>query len=147
MIAFLNTSLTQPASLMVGCFKLEATDSGDIPRIAISTPVKIDGFEEVIYEPNEYIYNNDDNISKKITLFIGDFVSCLLFEHDLWIFVLEQFNYIYFGPNNNKTKSVPFIVVPHGGPHSNYTNVHILDYSFFVKAGDKYVKRVSLCKT
>ncbi|XP_020296505.1 acylamino-acid-releasing enzyme-like isoform X2 [Pseudomyrmex gracilis] len=108
-IAFLNISLTQPANLMVGRFELGAADSGDIPRIAISTPVKIDGFEEIIYEPNEYIYNNDDSI--------------------------KQFNYIYFGPNNGKTKSVPFIVVPHGGPHSNYTNVHILDYSFFVKAG------------
>lgn len=63
-IAFLNISLTQPSSLMVGRFKIEAANTGDIPRIAITTPIKIHGFEEIIYEPIEYSYDNDDSISK-----------------------------------------------------------------------------------
>jgi len=63
-IAFLNTSLTQPSSLMVGCFKSETIKDGDIPRIAITTPMKIHGFEGIIYEQNEYNYDNDDSISK-----------------------------------------------------------------------------------
>jgi len=67
-IAFLNTSLTQPSSLMVGRFKSEAINDGDIPRITITTPMKIHGFERIIYEQNEYNYDNDDSISKWIVL-------------------------------------------------------------------------------
>ncbi|GAB1863765.1 Acylamino-acid-releasing enzyme [Camponotus japonicus] len=108
-IAFLNTSLTQPASLMVGRFKSKAANIGDIPRITITTPIKIDELQEIMYESNEYVYNNDDSI--------------------------KQFNFIYFGPKSGKDKSVPFVVVPHGGPHSNFTNVFSLDHSFLVSAG------------
>lgn len=63
-IAFLNTSLTQPSSLMIGRFKAEAANNGDISRIAITTPMKIHGFEEIVFEPNEHSYDNDDSISK-----------------------------------------------------------------------------------
>ncbi|KMQ95719.1 acylamino-acid-releasing enzyme [Lasius niger] len=108
-IAFLNTSLTQPASLMVGRFKSEAENIGDIARTTITTPMKIDELKGIMYEPNEYIYNNDDSI--------------------------KQFNFIYFGPKSGKDKSVPFVVVPHGGPHSNFTNIFSLDHSFLVSAG------------
>ncbi|EFN63061.1 Acylamino-acid-releasing enzyme [Camponotus floridanus] len=108
-IAFLNTSLTQPASLMVGRFKSKTANIGDIPRITITTPIKIDELKEIMYESNEYVYNNDDSI--------------------------KQFNFIYFGPKSGKDKSVPFVVIPHGGPHSNFTNVFSLDHSFLVSAG------------
>lgn len=64
MIAFLNISLMQPSSLIIGHFKIEAVNNGDIPRITITTPMKIDGFEDIMYEPNEYSYDNDDSISK-----------------------------------------------------------------------------------
>lgn len=63
-IAFLNTSLTQPSSLMVGRFKSEAANNGDIPRTVITTPMKIHGFEDIMYERNEYSYDNDENISE-----------------------------------------------------------------------------------
>lgn len=49
---------------MIGRFKSEAANNGDIPRIAITTPMKIHGFEEIIYERNEYSYDNDENISE-----------------------------------------------------------------------------------
>lgn len=55
---------------MVGRFKSETVNIGDIPRITITTPMKIDELNEIMYEPNEYIYNNDDSISKCISLFI-----------------------------------------------------------------------------
>ncbi|KAL0100888.1 hypothetical protein PUN28_019344 [Cardiocondyla obscurior] len=108
-IAFVNTSLTQPASLMVGRFKIDAANSGDISKIAITTPMKIHGFEEIIYEPNEYTYNNDD--------------------------IIKQFNYIYFGPKGGKSQSVPFILIAHGGPHSNFANTFSLESAFFILAG------------
>ncbi|KAG5334733.1 ACPH enzyme, partial [Acromyrmex charruanus] len=108
-IAFLSTSLTQPSSLIVGRFKSEVASSGDISRIAITTPMKIHGFEEIIYEQNEYSYDNDDSI--------------------------KQFNYIYFGPKSGKDQSVPFVVIPHGGPHSNFVNVFSLECSFLALAG------------
>ncbi|XP_067204880.1 acylamino-acid-releasing enzyme-like isoform X2 [Linepithema humile] len=108
-IAFLSTSLTQPHSILVGHFKNEAVDSGDIPRTVITTPMKIDGFEKITYELNEHKYDSNETIN--------------------------EFNYIYFGPKSGENKSVPLIVVPHGGPHSNYTNTFSLDYSLFILAG------------
>ena len=76
-IAFLSTSLTQPSSLMVGRFKNKVANSGDISRIAITAPMKIHGFEEIIYEQNEYSYDNDDSISKWIVLSFAQFLLIL----------------------------------------------------------------------
>ncbi|XP_011870317.1 PREDICTED: acylamino-acid-releasing enzyme-like isoform X2 [Vollenhovia emeryi] len=108
-IAFLNTSLTQPSSLVVGEFQIKATSDGNIPRLSVKPPMEIDGFKEIIYEPNEYNYDNDDDI--------------------------KQFNYMYFGPKSGKNQSIPFIVVPHGGPHSAFANTFSLESSFLVSAG------------
>ncbi|TGZ46657.1 acylamino-acid-releasing enzyme isoform X1 [Temnothorax longispinosus] len=108
-IAFVNTSLMQYSTLMAGRFNIEAANNGDIPRSAITLPIKIPGPEEIIYEPNEYSYDNDDSI--------------------------KQFNYIYFGPKSGKDQSVPFIVIPHGGPHSNFANTFSLESSFLISAG------------
>lgn len=47
----------------------------------------------------------------------------------------EHFNFIYFGPKSGNDKSVPLIIVPHGGPHSNYANSFILDYFLLVLSG------------
>jgi len=63
-IVFLSTSLTQPHSLLVGRFENEAVNNGNIPRTVITTPMKIDGFEKITYEPNEYKYDNNETISK-----------------------------------------------------------------------------------
>ncbi|XP_011141861.1 acylamino-acid-releasing enzyme isoform X2 [Harpegnathos saltator] len=107
-IAFLSTSLTQPPCLMVGCFQHTELNTGDIPKTVITTPLDL-GLDKYMYEGNEYTYDNDDEI--------------------------KQFNFIYFGPKSGKTKSVPFIIVPHGGPHSNYANTFSLDFSFLVSSG------------
>lgn len=56
----------------------------------------------------------------------------------------EQFNFIYFGPKSGKDKSVPFIVIPHGGPHSSFTNIFSLDHSFLVSAGIMVINHISL---
>ncbi|XP_014477791.1 PREDICTED: acylamino-acid-releasing enzyme-like isoform X2 [Dinoponera quadriceps] len=107
-VAFLSTSLTQPSCLMVGCFQNTELETGDISKLAITTPLNF-GLDKFMYEANEYTYDNDDEI--------------------------KQFNFIYFGPKSGKTKSTPFIIVPHGGPHSNYANTFSLDFSFLALSG------------
>lgn len=66
---------------------------------------------------------------------IGHYVR--LFEKHRIIFT-EQFNFIYFGPKQGKDASIPLIVIPHGGPHSNYVDVYSFDFSIFVSAGDVF---------
>lgn len=105
-VVFSHTSLIHHLSLLVTKFD----NIDDNTKYASATPlVNHNGLEKIMYELNEYNYDNDEEI--------------------------KQFNFIYFGPKNGKDKSVPLIVVPHGGPHSNYVNVFSLDYSFFVLAG------------
>lgn len=87
-IAFLNTSLTQPASLMVGRFKSKAENIGDIAKTTITTPMKIDELKGIMYEPHEYIYNNDDSISKWLALFLCDFSYNYLKKLYLCIYVI-----------------------------------------------------------
>nr|XP_012139802.1 PREDICTED: acylamino-acid-releasing enzyme-like isoform X1 [Megachile rotundata] len=108
-IAFWETSIMEPAVLSIGKFNPEAVDNGIIKRNKVSNVTPISGSENLMYEASEYHYDNDDEI--------------------------KHFNFIYFGPKSGEEKSVPFIIVPHGGPHSNYTNVFILDYALFVLSG------------
>jgi len=53
----------------------------------------------------------------------------------------EQFNFIYLGPKNGEDKSVGLLLIPHGGPHSNFANTFSLDYMFFALAGNKYINK------
>ncbi|XP_046143454.1 acylamino-acid-releasing enzyme-like isoform X1 [Osmia bicornis bicornis] len=108
-IAFLETSIIEPAFLTVGKFNLEAVNNGTIKRHEVSAITKILTSDNFMYEPSEYDYDNDNEI--------------------------KHFNYIYFGPKNGEDKSVPFVIVPHGGPHSNYANAFTLDYVLFVLSG------------
>ncbi|KAH0948413.1 hypothetical protein HN011_002804 [Eciton burchellii] len=108
-IVFMHTSVIQPMKLMVGRFESKAAHSGIISRTTIGIPFKIDSFENFTFEANEYTYNNNDEI--------------------------KQFNFIYLGPKNGKDKSVGLLIIPHGGPHSNFANTFSLDYIFFALAG------------
>ncbi|XP_076182257.1 acylamino-acid-releasing enzyme isoform X2 [Ptiloglossa arizonensis] len=108
-IIFSESSLMEPFVLTVGRFNLEIINAGDIVRWKISTPATIPGAENLMYEPSEYNYDNDDEI--------------------------KHFNFIYFGPKGGDDKSVPLVIVPHGGPHVNYANLFILDYVLFVLSG------------
>lgn len=54
----------EPFVLTVGRFNLEIINAGDIVRWKISTPATIPGAENLMYEPSEYNYDNDDEISK-----------------------------------------------------------------------------------
>lgn len=71
---------------MVGRFKSKAVNIGDIPRITITTPMKIDELNEIMYEPNEYIYNNNDSISKCIAYII--FLTSISKVKFLYIYVI-----------------------------------------------------------
>ncbi|CAK9801993.1 Acylamino-acid-releasing enzyme [Anthophora plagiata] len=108
-IAFSETSLLEPPVLTVGKFTSEAINSGNIKRNKVSTAATIPGAENLMYEPSDYDYDNDEEI--------------------------KHFNFIYFGPKNGDEKSVPLVIVPHGGPHVNYANLFILDYFLFVLSG------------
>ncbi|OAD53128.1 Acylamino-acid-releasing enzyme, partial [Eufriesea mexicana] len=105
-IAFLETSLLEPPMLTVGKFDSNSVISGHIKRSKVSVSTSIPGSENLMYEPSEYDYDNNEEI--------------------------KHFNFIYFGPNSGCDKSVPLIIVPHGGPHSNYANLFVLDYFLFV---------------
>lgn len=108
-IAFSETSFLEPSFLSIGRFVPEVMNTGNIPRTKITCPLVIPGFEELTYETVEYDYNDDSEV--------------------------QHFNFIYFGPKTGEDKSVPLLITPHGGPHSNYVNMFTLDHSMFVLAG------------
>ncbi|XP_076293755.1 acylamino-acid-releasing enzyme isoform X1 [Lasioglossum baleicum] len=108
-IAFLQTSLLEPTALVVGKFEPAIINSGSIPRNKITTSTTIPDSENVMYECCDYDYDNGDEI--------------------------KHFNFIYFGPKGGDKKSVPLIISPHGGPHSNYANQFAMDHYLFVLSG------------
>lgn len=63
-IAFLETSVIEPAFLTVGKFNSEAVNNGTIKRHEVSAITKILTADDFMYEPSEYYYDNDDEISK-----------------------------------------------------------------------------------
>ncbi|XP_076680361.1 acylamino-acid-releasing enzyme isoform X2 [Andrena cerasifolii] len=108
-IAFCQTSLLESSVLSVGRFNPEAINSGNITKSQISTSAAIPGSENLMYEFSEYDYDNNEEIN--------------------------HFNFIYFGPKSGADKSIPLVVVVHGGPHSNYVNLFSLDYYLLVLSG------------
>lgn len=108
-IAFVQTSLLKPPTLYVGRLDPTQLKNGNITRVNITDSQKIDGFESLMYEHTIYEYDNDDDI--------------------------KTFNFTYFGPKGGKDKSIPLIVVPHGGPHSNFVNAFSFDYSLLALMG------------
>lgn len=108
-IAFLKASLLEPPRLCVGRFNLEMIENGNISKVNITSPLKIPGFETLMYEHTFYEYDTDEDV--------------------------KSFNFIYLGPKTGKDKSVPLIIVPHGGPHSNFANVFSVDCSLFALLG------------
>lgn len=61
--------------------------------------------------------------------------KCLQFVFLKLQIISESFNFTYFGPKGGIDESVPLIVAPHGGPHSNFTNSFSFDYSLFALIG------------
>ena len=108
-IAFSQTSLLEPSVLSVGRFNPEAINSGNITKSQISTSAAIPGSENLMYDFSEYDYDSNEEI--------------------------KHFNFIYFGPKSGADKSIPLVVVIHGGPHSNYVNLFSLDYYLLVLSG------------
>lgn len=108
-IAFLKTSLLEPTHLCVGRLDFKTINDGEIFRVNVTTPLEISNFESLMYEHSIYEYDNDDDV--------------------------KLFNFTYLGPKEGKDKSVPLIIVPHGGPHANFANVFSLDYSLFALLG------------
>ncbi|KAI4497982.1 hypothetical protein M0802_006806 [Mischocyttarus mexicanus] len=108
-IAFIQTSLLKPSTLYVGHLDPAQFTNGNITRVNITDPQKIDGFESFMYDHTIYEYDNNDDI--------------------------KTFNFTYFGPKGGKDKSVALIVIPHGGPHSNFVNSFSFEHSMFALLG------------
>ncbi|XP_012282884.1 acylamino-acid-releasing enzyme [Orussus abietinus] len=108
-IAFLRTSLIEPSILLLGRFDPENALLGQIARFEV-TPLKpLENFKDIQYEPVDYTYDSSEDV--------------------------KTFNYIYFGPKDGKEKSIPLVVVAHGGPHSAYSNIFSLDYTLMISLG------------
>ncbi|EZA54140.1 acylamino-acid-releasing enzyme isoform X2 [Ooceraea biroi] len=107
-ILFLHTSVNRPTGLIVGRFGSKAVEDGNVYLTSL-TPLEFQVFKDIKLEPSDYSYDNDEEIN--------------------------QFNYIYVGPDSGEDKSVPMILIPHGGPHSNFANTFSLDSMFFALAG------------
>lgn len=105
-ILFKKTSLMEPFRLFAGYF---TPGSDEIPLTPISRESKIPGFDNVMYQSNEYVYENNDTV--------------------------KEFNYMYFGPKGGKEKSLPLIVAIHGGPHGSYANMFFLEPALLVSLG------------
>ncbi|KAK2575468.1 hypothetical protein KPH14_011199 [Odynerus spinipes] len=108
-IAFLKTSLLDPPCLCAGRLDFKTINDGNIFKVNVTTPLKISNFESLMYEHTIYEYDNDDDV--------------------------KSFNFTYLGPKSGEDISVPLIIIPHGGPHSNFANVFSLDYSLFALLG------------
>lgn len=57
-------SLLEPSLLIAGRFNSETMNNGNVEKCTISTPAIIPGAENLMYEPSEYDYENDDDISE-----------------------------------------------------------------------------------
>ncbi|XP_015187684.1 PREDICTED: acylamino-acid-releasing enzyme-like isoform X2 [Polistes dominula] len=108
-IAFALTSLLKPSTLYVGRLDPTQFKNGNITRVNITNSQEIDDFKSLMYKHTIYEYDNDDDI--------------------------KTFNFTYFGPKDGKEKSIPLIVAPHGGPHSNFVNAFSFDYSLLALMG------------
>ncbi|KAI5716301.1 hypothetical protein M8J76_004216 [Diaphorina citri] len=71
--------------------------------------------------------------------FLADFndlsVDYLTIETDYKNETVKSFSALYFGPKSGQAKSTPLVVLPHGGPHSSYTNSYSLGAAFFAQVG------------
>ncbi|KAG7210903.1 hypothetical protein KM043_016281 [Ampulex compressa] len=108
-VTFLKTSLLSLPTLYVGKLTPETFESGNMVRRQLGQESTINVLDNHMYDCTEYVYDNDDEI--------------------------KNFNFTYFGPKTGESKSVPFVVVPHGGPHSNFVNAFSFDYTFMNALG------------
>lgn len=67
-IAFIKHSLISPHQLVIGKFKPEAENVGDITLHELSKPLEaLD--KDIIYEHTEFVYDNDEPVSKYMPSF------------------------------------------------------------------------------
>ncbi|XP_051153691.1 acylamino-acid-releasing enzyme-like [Leptopilina boulardi] len=98
-VVLMKTSLTEPPRLVVGRFD-PSVDAAELPNLhllEITKPLIMpEGMENLIIENTDYTYNSKEEV--------------------------KEFNYTYFGKKNTEDKSMPWILMLHGGPHSSYDN-------------------------
>ncbi|KAL6261475.1 hypothetical protein P5V15_006565 [Pogonomyrmex californicus] len=109
LITFMRSCAKRPGIPMLGRFEYEDLKYGLIFLIGLVPTTIIPKLENMLHKNFEYSYDDEKDI--------------------------EEFNYTYFGPVSEKSKVVPLIVMPHGGPHSSSTNVFSLEAAFMACAG------------
>uniref|UniRef100_A0A8D8QWV6 acylaminoacyl-peptidase n=1 Tax=Cacopsylla melanoneura TaxID=428564 RepID=A0A8D8QWV6_9HEMI len=74
-----------------------------------------------------------------LTLCQNDFnqfnVDYLNIDADYKNETVKSFSALYLGPKSAQAKSTPLVIIPHGGPHSAYSNAYSLGAAFFAQAG------------
>ncbi|XP_063974905.1 acylamino-acid-releasing enzyme-like isoform X2 [Diachasmimorpha longicaudata] len=89
-----NTSLLVPSRLVATRFEGE---EGKIEFSGITEASAIEGVENLKTESTDYVYEGEESV--------------------------KDFNFTYLGPKGGEERSIPLIIAPHGGPHSNYANI------------------------
>ncbi|KAL7300788.1 hypothetical protein TKK_0006762 [Trichogramma kaykai] len=109
-ISLVATSLTLPSQLLLGKYEYNCQNEL-LVHLQECTKPALDSVltKDIILDINEYTYKNEDSV--------------------------KDFNYIYLGKKNAPDKSVPLIVVPHGGPNSNFSNDFIVSHMFYATLG------------
>lgn len=129
-------SVIKPDQLCICKFNLETLNSGNLKLIECSETVDVLEKENLLHEDTEMVLSNSDAVSK--FEFVAQRLS-YIFMKNLSIlinkYILEDFNFKYFGKRSELNKSTPLIAIGHGGPHANYCNYFIMDYAFFALLG------------
>lgn len=98
-IVLMRTSLVEPPRLVVGRFdpSVEAAELPNLHLLEITKPLVMpEGMENLIIENTDYEYNSKEAV--------------------------KEFNYTYFGKKCTEDKTMPWILMLHGGPHASYSN-------------------------
>lgn len=107
-VLMLNTSLLVPSRLLAARF--DGNEGGLAMKVITEAPV-INGVDDLKAESIDYVYEGEEPV--------------------------KDFNFTYFGPKSGGSKSVPLIISPHGGPHSNYANIFYLESSLLALLGEQ----------
>ncbi|KAJ8676560.1 hypothetical protein QAD02_012347 [Eretmocerus hayati] len=104
-IASAKCSVIEPSQLLFGKFDAASSNIENIRWVhcsKVDNPLKA---ENLMYEVTELEHNTNEPV--------------------------RDFNFIYCGKKGGPDKSVPLLVVTHGGPHASYCNQFIRRYSVF----------------
>ncbi|XP_031781597.1 acylamino-acid-releasing enzyme isoform X1 [Nasonia vitripennis] len=108
-VVFTRFSIILPPQLVVGKFDPTSENIGNLHLYNCTKPLDIPNGENLIYEHTEFEYKTKEPV--------------------------RDFNFTYFGEKSAPEKSMPLLVVPHGGPHYSFCNQFNMDHAIFALLG------------